>query len=150
MPDLRILHQYYEYNPNTGELYKIKKTSRRCKVGEPVGSISSQGYLVTTFFGQRLSVHRVCYKLFHGVEPCIIDHINGDKTDNRVNNLRSVGYAENNRNRLNAKGVTRIKSGSYRATIWVNGKNQDIGYFEDEDSAVEAYNKRRRELGWIK
>jgi len=149
MPPLTILHSYYTYDPNTGTLVKIKASSKRCKVGEPVGSVSSQGYLVTTLRGQRLSVHRVCYKLFYGVEPEIVDHVNGDKTDNRINNLRSVNHKENNRNRLKAKGVTKIKSGSYRATIWLHGSNQDIGYFSKEEDAIDAYNEKRRELGWI-
>ena len=149
LPPLEVLRLYYKYNPHTGGLIKIRKTSQRCKLEVPCGSLSSEGYLKVSLKGSSYPVHRICYKLFYGKEPEIIDHIDGNKTNNKIDNIRSVSYKVNNRNRLKAKGVSKIKSGSYRAVISIGGVRQDIGYFQDEKSAIDAYNEKRRELGWI-
>jgi len=150
LPPLEVLKSYYEYHSDTGDLIKIKKTAQRCKIGVPTGSLSSQGYLKVSLKGVSYPVHRICYKLFYGEEPDIIDHIDGDKENNKINNLRSVSYTRNNRNRLKSKGYTKMPNGRYRSTIWVNGRNQDIGYFDTEQEAKDAYDTKRRALGWIK
>jgi len=144
------LKEYFCYNPSTGGLIKVKKSSNMCKLGSAVGSLHNSGYLIVTLKGKAMLVHRVCYKIYHGVEPEIVDHINGDKTDNRIENLRSVTYSDNNKNRLRSKGYVRLKSGTFRASIFLDGKNQDVGYYQTEDEARVASKNKRRELGWIK
>jgi hypothetical protein len=71
-----------------------------------------------------------------------IDHINGIKTDNRIENLRLVTHQQNsfNRSRLNAKGYSWNKvAQKWQATITANGKNKYLGLFANEEDARKAY-----------
>ena len=75
-----------------------------------------------------------------------IDHIDGDGTNNRLENLRIVSAAENKRNMrkmsTNTSGVTGVygpyKSGAYEAKGWANGKSVGLGWFKEIDSAIAA------------
>ncbi len=69
-----------------------------------------------------------------------IDHINGIRNDNRIENLRSVTRQQNQWNRLNAKGYTIIKnSNKYRAEISLNTKKIYLGSYNTEQEARNAY-----------
>lgn len=81
----------------------------------------------------------------------IIDHINGNKTDNRLSNLRKVTKSLNNYNRLNhnklGRGIYFDKYGQrYRAVISHNNKTEKLGSFKNIDDAKKAYNKRAVEI----
>jgi len=72
-----------------------------------------------------------------------VDHINGDKSDNRALNLRPTNHAENARNRWyhrsNQAGVVWYKpSRKWRSQIWAEGKNKCLGYFSCVDDAIKA------------
>lgn len=117
--------------------------------GKPALSCrSAQGYLVGNFRGKRLAAHRVAWALHSGAWPAdAIDHRNGNRTDNRIINLRAVTQAENNKNlkisSLNTTGVMGVdyiaKSGRYRARIRVNGKGTHLGCFTTLAEAAEVY-----------
>lgn len=66
--------------------------------GKPACARTPQGYLRTSINKRSFYAHRIIWKLVHGVEPSTIDHINGDRADNRIENLRSVSQAQNARN----------------------------------------------------
>lgn len=106
------------------------------------------GYMQGSIFGKRYWAHRVIWALVYGQWPDNeIDHINGDRSDNRLSNLRACIRLENSRNkkRLSVntsgfKGVSPHKeSGKWRATICVNGKQLSLGYFHKKEDAWEAY-----------
>lgn len=105
----------------------------------------THGYMRARIFTQFLKAHRVAWAITHGEWPDHIDHINGDRADNRLCNLRSVTKAENAKNlRMNAKnksGVTGVywaKVGHWRASIRVNGKTHILKSTSSFEEAVKA------------
>lgn len=104
------------------------------------------GYIVTSVYGERksgkqLKLHRV---IMDAKEGQIVDHINGDKTDNRKSNLRFCNNYQNGMNRTNKtraksghKGVYYIKKdNSWRASISVNGKRIHLGQNRDIEYVI--------------
>ena len=92
-------------------------------------------------------VHRVIYKLnnpdwdIHDISSSNqIDHIDNDKSNNNIENLRIVNNSENQQNKLSTKGYYwNKKKNKYKAQIQVNKKNRHIGYYDTEEEAREAY-----------
>jgi predicted aspartyl protease len=93
--------------------------------------------------------------------PQLIDHINGNKADNRRKNLRPVTYAENCHNRKRnsnntsgTTGVRKVENGKFEAYIYVNGKKIHLGYFatkkEAEDARDDAKRKYHPSASWTR
>lgn len=107
------------------------------------------GYIVTQINGSTVRLHR----LILGLDNELIDHRNGDKTDNRRKNLRpatkqlnGINRGANSNNTLGIKGVSRLKNGKYVARIMVDGKSIHLGTFETVDEAQNARSKKEQEL----
>ena len=106
LPDQAELQDLLSYDPESGLLTWRKREwvdsrgrSRAFKFGGKVaGSVRSDGKAVVGIHGALHLAHRVIWKMVHGEEPDCVDHINGDCSDNRLENLRNVSQAENNRN----------------------------------------------------
>lgn len=89
-------------------------------------------------------VHRVIFKLVYGEEPNLIDHINGDPTDNRIENLRSVTNQENSKNskrfNTNTSGVVGVSWSkvmlAWEAYIWHNSKKINLSYYPSIEEAA--------------
>lgn len=104
------------------------------------------GYLIGTTHGLRIFAHRVAWAIHYGEwPPQMVDHINGDRKDNRITNLRSVNSAENHRNvgrrsdnRSGIVGVRQEQSGRWAAEIRVNGRSRRLGTFETREEAAAA------------
>ena len=79
-----------------------------------------------------------------------IDHINGVKTDNRVENLRLVSSMENHWNRHTARGYTKRYTGKYQAAICTDGVITTLGTFSTEDEARSAYEQAKNAYRNIK
>jgi hypothetical protein len=154
--DLELMRKMFFYPPPTGELYWLKDRSNKIKALDEAGS-SNGRYRVVFCNGKIYSAHRIIYSMRHNVElsPDIqIDHINGDRSDNRISNLR---MATNAQNQCNTKISSRNKSG-YRGVFWVkvrkkwlakiglNKKKIHLGYFNNKEEAALAYNKKALEL----
>jgi hypothetical protein len=96
--------------------------------------------------GRTIGMHRDVMQPPAGYE---VDHINGDKLDNRRSNLRICTRAQNAANRVRAshnnasmfKGVGRLRSGNWRARITVNGQLRNLGTFDTEIEAAIAYDR---------
>lgn len=146
LPSSEELNEYFSYEEKTGLLVRAKSTSRNTKAGQKAGSQNGRGYLTVNFKGTTYYVHRLIWKMVYDYDPDQIDHINGVRDDNRLINLRDVSPKQNSINRL-CKGYTFMSDiKKYRAVIWIEGKNRDIGYYETEEEAREAYVKEKIKL----
>jgi hypothetical protein len=127
-------------------------TTKFC--GEIAGSVfpSKDGkyYREVTFERNKWRAHRVIWKMHYGTEPPeIIDHIDGDGTNNRIENIREAtvyqngwNVKKNSRNKSGYKGVSFNKEkNKWRAAIRVSGKDILIGYYKTPEEASTAYQK---------
>tara|TARA_R110002153_G_C13037746_1_gene469501 strand:- start:15 stop:581 length:567 start_codon:yes stop_codon:yes gene_type:complete len=145
------------YVPETGDLVWKEGASifnnRVRAVGSVAGTINYHGYLIIGRWLEgkvnQYRLHRIVWFLNYGEVPSILDHINGNKLDNRVENLRPTTTALNLRNqkpRKNShskyKGVYYDKKNdSYRTAIRINHKYIHIGRIKFEKEAAEMYDK---------
>ncbi|WBK39696.1 HNH endonuclease [Xanthomonas phage L522] len=122
--------------------------------GSIAGSTNNRGYLQVQVYGKLYKSHRLAWLLHTGKWPSQhIDHINGRKTDNRIENLRECTHAENHQNRGKNKnnttgvlGVCLEKNGKWRARICVDGKDIFLGYFETLEAAAAARAEAKKRL----
>ena len=149
---LRLLN----YNPKNGELrWKIKRTGGT-KAGDLAGYISRMGYRVIKIGGNLRMAHRIAWAITYGDAPTNlqIDHINCDRSDNRLVNLRLCNGNENcsnrtasSRNQSGFKGVYWWKARqAWRADIVANGTHHYLGTFSTPELAHMAYCKAAAEL----
>ena len=119
MLDLGYVKDAYHYDPDTG-LLSYRKSAGCRKAGDSVGW-DDEGYLKTKVNGKKIAVHRLIWFLIYGELPDVVDHINGDTTDNRIINLRNVdatGNARNTKvNKLNKTGLMGVSW--YHGRKWV-------------------------------
>lgn len=143
------------YNKSTGDFYwNETEELPRWMWKKAAGSPESQGYINITYQGKRYLAHRLAWLITYGAMPLQqIDHINMDRADNRIANLRIATIAENNRNR---KAQANSKSGykgvsqhnvtkRWMARIHVNGKRIALGTFATPEEAHAAYIKGAKE-----
>lgn len=155
------LRSLVEYDPNTGALTWKPRSSQRFNTnsaGLPAfANISRDGYFTGRMLGVNYKAHRVAWALFYGTWPDgQVDHINGDRKDNRIANLRSVTNAENARNQRLRKANTSGHSGIYwfaRDCKWwvkivVHGKAQHVGYFDNLEEAIVARDEAYKHWGF--
>ena len=111
--DKEMMNEYFTYS--NGNLYWKKKTGYKVVVGNLVGDkLSSHGYKTLGFFGKKYYQHQIIFLMHHGYFPECIDHINQNKTDNRIENLRDVTISQNSQNsKLSKRNVTGIKGISF-------------------------------------
>ncbi|ANT45312.1 HNH family homing endonuclease [Pectobacterium phage PP16] len=116
------------------------------KAGRPMGSVGKDGYVRMHFNGRVERAHRLAYILQGLPLPAQVDHINGNRSDNRWANLRGASNMENQYNRKGTSKVGRKKGAYYNAAqkqwyslIRFGGKRVYLGTFKDEDAAHAAY-----------
>ncbi len=112
--------------------------------GKAVGTINGSGYYQCSIFGKVYLNHRVVFFLSNGFWPKKnIDHIDGNKLNNRPENLRDVEQSTNLHNRI-CKGYSYNKiTGKFHARIGYGGKKYSLGCYETEDEARRAYLKAK-------
>jgi hypothetical protein len=145
----------YDYDPSTG-LFVSKLYNK------PVGFLH-QNYLCVKLWHKgkerKFKLHQLAWLYVHGVWPSpMIDHINRIKTDNRINNLRLVTFAQNAQNKAiyntksslpksGFKGVHWVKqSNKWKASIGYNKKNYHLGLFSDPEKAFLVYQDAAKKL----
>lgn len=148
------LKQIVNYDSETGEF--TRKTSYyESRVGKPIGTIDTRGYLVMSIEGKTQLAHRLAWLYVYGYFPEFhIDHINGDTTDNRISNLREATSKQNQENRKLQKnnktgfrGVVQSKSsGRYLAYVKHNREQIYLGSFATVEEATNAVKTKQDEL----
>jgi hypothetical protein len=158
MPPLEELKEFLDYNPDTGIFTWIKKPNKRIKVGQVAGRASGNGYVRIKFKHIDYFAHRLAYYMYHGVDPLekCIDHIDGDKANNKIDNLRLASFFQNQMNRVNLNrnntsgviGVSWHKSSKkWRAYIMINGEPKHLGLFTNKEDAIKA--RREAKIKYI-
>ena len=148
LPSQEYLREIFDYDPTTGQLIRRVATSRRVKVGDVAGSALKQnGYRHVCVHGTQYYIHRIIWKHQYGVDPSgQIDHISGDRDDNRLANLRDATWVDNGRNqKLRATNTSghmgvhhRASADTWWARIRVDGAIINLGSYATYDEAVAA------------
>lgn len=161
LPSVVLLREALDYDSESGNLiWKARprhhfKTDRAHTVtntryaGRIAGSLEGkQGYLTIMLNEVTLKAHRVAWALTYGEWPAdLIDHINGNKLDNRLSNLRACTRAENNRNRTRRhtsgapyKGISFHRlTGKWSSEIAAGSTREFLGLFDTPEAAHSAY-----------
>jgi len=134
------------YDKNSGEFTWIKTKSRAARVGDKAGSIDKDGYLIIKVDGKSYRAQRLAWFYVYKCFPKLsIDHINNNKLDNSIANLREATQSQQNHNRpvlkrnmLGVKGV-RKHGNKYQALICKDGKQVILGAFKTIKDASIAY-----------
>jgi len=167
-PDL--LRQLLDYDPLTGlltwrprpiEFFNNKASWASWNshyAGKPAFTADDgAGYRSGTILRMKCRAHRVAFAMHYGRWPNgHIDHINGDRADNRISNLREVDHLENRRNcrpsKANSSGVTGVcwwpRDNKWNAQIMVNYRKINLGYFDTIEQAAAARKEAERKYGF--
>jgi len=157
---IAYIKEHISYNPDTGEFRWIKKphmvnVSSRCNPGDLVGYIHRTGYRVATIKGKHIQLHRLAWIFVNGeISSKMVDHINGIRDDNRIQNLRLASRAQNMHNaHSRSKTGSDIKnvnwdkeSGKWRVRVRYNGKRFHGGRFDNLTDAENAAKKLMLDL----
>ena len=150
------LKELLSYDPETG-VFTWRVGRPKAKAGSIAGGKNWKGYWLICVDGKRYRAHRLAWLYVYGSIPKHqIDHINQDKLDNRIANLREVTNAENHRNmgipknnKSGYRGVSFFKTRSkWVARIRDGAVYRCLGYFDCPTTAAIAYHKKKLELGY--
>lgn len=138
-----------------GQLYWKISTHPRIKIGDLAGSYTS-GYINIELFKKTYKAHRIVWVMHFGEIPegCVIDHINGIGTDNRLLNLRLATRSQNTQNSTKRKNTASKYKGvswharqqKWNAVIQVDGIRHHITSFDTEEEAHKAYCEVAKEI----
>lgn len=170
LPDQETLLKLLRYEPDTGKLFWLPRhpnihnfTQRRCDKfnvqfagKEAFTSDNGCGYKVATIFGVTLRAHRVIWCMIYGYWPDHIDHIDQNRSNNRIANLREAGRIGNARNsrlsKRNKSGRTgvhwRSSSQKWRVKIRHEGKHRYLGEFDDFKTACRVRSEAEKQFGY--
>jgi len=139
MINQELAHQLFAYDAETGKLYR--KTGKFN--GSDASLIDARGYVYVFAAGKRHLAHRIIWLMHYGAFPEAVDHIDMNRSNNRIENLREATNSQNQANTLpriagRLKGASQF-NGKWRAKIKVRGKYVFLGYFATEQEAHDAY-----------
>jgi hypothetical protein len=146
-PSLERLKQALHYEPDTGNFYWTDNHPRIRWRGKKSGTPHHNGYIKISLDGQFYAAHRLAWLYVTGAWPKVyLDHINRDRADNRIANLRECDsqlnwFNSRARSASGLKGVYRRTANPNRwyAEIRVGGKLKTLGTFGSRDEAAAVY-----------
>jgi hypothetical protein len=142
------VREVLNYDPETGLLTWKAPKAHNVSIGDVAGYINRGGYRRISVDDKEYQAHRLAWLYVHGSFPAaLLDHINGDRADNRIANLRNASSSENHRNSgmyknntTGFKGVAyHAHSGRWRAETLFNGVRRSLGYYPSAEEAGAAY-----------
>lgn len=153
--DIKKIKNYLEdrFYYLDGELYTKYKLNRWPE-DHRVGHLRPDGYKEILIYGKLYLLHRLIFLFHHGFLPEMIDHINRDRSDNRIENLRCCDNSINMHNsKVRSDSLSGYRGihfckvhGKWKARIQVRGKRISLGYHKDLGSAISARAKAEQEL----
>lgn len=166
---VEVLRELIDYNPDTGKMFwrhrdrkwfngnhEFPRWNTRY-AGKECFNYVNAGYMRSKIFGKDYAAHRVAWALHHGAWPSgMIDHIDGDRHNNRASNLRVVSPTENSRNSsLGSKNTSghlgvrlETRTGKWIASITNDRRQIRLGSFAEKEAAVAARKAAEREFGY--
>lgn len=152
-----LLKELFDYRG--GNLYWKVKKGCRINIGDLAGTVGERGYQQIGINGKVYLAHRLIFLYHHGYLPQFLDHIDGDRSNNYISNLREVTHQGNQHNQKKRefyggkptssiyKGVSWNKGHKkWCSMIMIDGKNKHLGYFISETKAADVYNKSAVEV----
>lgn len=142
-----LIKELFEYKD--GQLIRRITTHYNSVAGDIAGSKTKTGYKIVSVKGKQYYIHRLVWIYHNGDIPkgIEIDHINGVRDDNRIENLRLVTHQENQFNLSKVKGYYKdSRRNKWYAKICINKKSKWLGYFDNMKDAKNAYLKAKQEL----
>lgn len=139
-----LVKRLFDYNEDTGVITWKEVRSKKVKIGQEAGYLSTDsGYRKITVGEKLLYAHRIAFLYTYGFLPKYIDHKNGNRADNSKANLRECTQTQNNQNsklressKSGYKGVVFDKrSNKWESFITLNRKKKFLGYFDDLELA---------------
>lgn len=143
------LKELLSYNKDTGVFTWIKTKPHMARlIGKNAGTMRKDGYYRAYIDNKRYYLHRLAWLYVYGEFPKTIDHINQNKSDNRIENLRNVTQTENMRNRKkssnNTSGVTGVSYDNKRKKFFAQINIANNGYFLGYFCTVEEAKQKRQ------
>lgn len=140
----------FRYDSVTGNLIHLHTVQGGKRAGAVAGSPHNAGYRQIQLKGKKYLLHHIVWLYHHGYLPGQIDHINRERTDNRIENLRECTYTENHGNTTKQTNNT----SGYKGVTWHNRDRkwmaqiagEYIGLFDTPIDAAMAYDNRADEL----
>lgn len=166
LPELTFLRECFSYDRHTGKLFWKKRPLRhfasraayliwnRRFAGKEITHVGVDGYVIVTLSKINRRAHRIIWKIVTGQEPpeCL-DHRDGNRTNNKWNNLRAVTGSQNATNRTlqscknstGFRGVYKAKD-KWRAFLFINYERVDLGLYETPEMAYAARKAAERKM----
>lgn len=142
------LREVMSYDPETGVLTWLEQRNHLALAGSIAGYCERDGYRRIKFLGKKFKAHRLAWLFVYGTWPAHeIDHVDGNKDNNRIENLRPASRAQNLRNcgkrKTNTSGYKGVSwhkgKRKWSASIGVNGRLRHLGYYQNIECAAAAY-----------
>lgn len=138
----------FHYDPKGGKFYFLRGRSGKKVIKEEVTS-SNHGYIILSFLSTKFMAHRIAWALYNGDLPdgVFIDHIDGNKTNNKLNNLRIATKQQNGWNvglsKQNASGIKGVHFDSYSRMWRASCQQTKLGRFKTKEEAELAVREFR-------
>ena len=143
LPELELLKETFDYDSKTGE---IKRK------GKVAGWVDEKGYRRVRYKGATLFVNRVAWALGNNQQPpinMVVDHIDEDPSNNRLDNLRLLTISQNSARRNREPNCYQRNGNGYQACFTLGGVKQILGTFKTAEEASKVGRKARKKARGI-
>lgn len=148
----QLVKEYFRYT--NGSFVRVKSTGSSLAGQKTIGTKHHTGYMRIRFLGKQCAFHRLVWSWHYGETKFRIDHINGRKDDNRIENLRLSNSASNSWNQGKHRQNTSGHKGLFfdkRDKLWygavqANGKRVKVGWSKNKNKTLKVLIEKRKEL----